>query len=482
VKASDKYEVIGQVGQGGMGVVYKVRHRTLETILALKVLPAEFAEDPEVVRRFYQEARVMAQLNHPNIVRVLDVDKDGNTPYFVMEYIEGRNLGQVLREHGPLPLVEVLALSRQVARALDYAHSHEPSVIHRDVKPENILIEERSGRAVVTDFGIAKVLGAGGKTRTGLMLGTLLYCAPEQILQHEELDGRADIYSLGLVMYEMVTRRPFFADLDERALLGRVLYGPGENVPTFTEPVAPEFVTLITRAIAREPERRYQRAADLLRDIETCLERLSHTTPTVRLPDPGSLSTETARTPAPQETRPQTEKGTFLRWLRKPGLRARLAISLSLLAAALFFNRLVSSFQTKSGETVRQSEAVPLSPTPGLEKGQVWEAELRVPRSEPVVEESASGPVGTEGAEAPPVIPQLVEQPFSPPRRYRATVLTVVRDKPMWTGREIARVRPNTKILVVASIGDWLKVKSRSNPPKPSGYIWRADVREELRR
>jgi hypothetical protein len=165
-------------------------------------------------------------------------------------------------------------------------------------------------------------------------------------------------------------------------------------------------------------------------------------------------------------------------------LRARLALSLALLAAAFFSNRLVPSFQTKSGETVRQSEAVPvpLSPTPGLGKDQVWEGELPVPRSEPVVEESASGLIETEGVEALPVIPQLIEQPFSPPRRYRATVLTVVRDKPTWTGREIARVKPNTKILVVASIGDWLKVKSRSNPPKPSGYIWKADVREELRR
>jgi serine/threonine protein kinase len=458
---SGKYEVIGQVGRGGMGIVYKVRHRTLETILALKVLPEEFAEDSEVVQRFYQEARVMAQLSYPNIVRVLDIDKDGNTPYFVMEYIEGKNLSQVLRERGPLPLVEVLALSRQVAWALDYAHSHEPPVIHRDVKPENILIEERSGRAVVTDFGIAKVLGAGGKTRTGLMLGTLLYCAPEQVLQHEKLDGRADIYSLGLVMYEMVARRPFFAGLDERALLGRVLYGPEENVPTFAESVAPEFVALVTRAIARDPERRYQQAADLLRDIEACLEQLAQTTPTVYLPNLEILTTKSTRTSELRGTNRGEEKRPFLRWFRKPGLHLRLSLSLALLAAGFLFSRLAPSLPTKPVEELQQQQ--PLS------------APLSPPDPAPHIPEL----VETKNDEAQSVTPQLTEEPFSPPRRYRVAVLTVVRDKPTWAGRELARVKPKTKILVVASVGDWLKVESRSKPRKPSGYIWKEDVREE---
>jgi serine/threonine-protein kinase len=196
---SSKYEVISQAGRGGMGVVYKVRHLALDTTLALKILPAELAEDPEIVSRFHQEAWVIAQLKHPHIVQVLDVDRDGNSHYFVMEYVEGKNLSQYLRERGPLSVPEVLEISWQVARALDYAHNHKPPVIHRDIKPENILIEARSGRAVVTDFGIAKVLGAGQQTRTDMMLGTLLYCAPEQALQNTELDGRADLYSLGLV-------------------------------------------------------------------------------------------------------------------------------------------------------------------------------------------------------------------------------------------------------------------------------------------
>src|SRR5262249_21983801 len=160
-----------------------------------------------------------------------------NTPYFVMEYIEGQSLSEYLTEHGPLSVREALEIGRQVALALDYAHSPPLPVIHRDIKPQNILIDAHSKRAVVTDFGIAKVRGASSQTSTDLMLGTLLYCAPEQILPSTEIDGRADLYSLGLVLYEMVTRRPFFADLDERALLGKMLYGPEDNIPVFTPQV-----------------------------------------------------------------------------------------------------------------------------------------------------------------------------------------------------------------------------------------------------
>ena len=144
-----------------MGVVYKVRHTALDTTLALKVLPRDLTENPEMVTRFYREARVMARLTHPNIVRVLDIDRDDTLDFhfFVMEYLQGKTLSQYLREKGPLPLPEVLDITSQVARALAYAHNHKPPVIHRDIKPANIMIENGSGRVVVMDFGIAKELG-----------------------------------------------------------------------------------------------------------------------------------------------------------------------------------------------------------------------------------------------------------------------------------------------------------------------------------
>ena len=218
---SRKYEVIGQLGRGGMGVVYKVRHTALETIHALKVLPSDLMENEEMVSRFYREARVMARLSHSNIVRVLDIDRDEelNFYYFVMEYVQGKTLSQYVREKGVLSLPEVLEISQQVASALEYSHNHKPPVIHRDIKPANIMIEEKSGRAVVMDFGIAKELGEQEMTKTGVMIGTLKYCSPEQ-MRHEPLDGRADIYSLGMVVYEMYTGNQFFAGMDEHAIFG----------------------------------------------------------------------------------------------------------------------------------------------------------------------------------------------------------------------------------------------------------------------
>ena len=144
----------------------------------------------------------MARLNHPNIVRVIDIDQDEalHFHYFVMEYIQGQTLREYLQKKGPLPLAEVLKITWQIGRALDYAHSYTPAVIHRDIKPSNIMIEDSSGRVVMMDFGIAKELGESDLTKTGTMLGTVRYCPPEQI-RYEPLDSSADVYALGMVMY-----------------------------------------------------------------------------------------------------------------------------------------------------------------------------------------------------------------------------------------------------------------------------------------
>lgn len=270
---SRKYEVLGQLGQGGMGVVYKVRHVALDSISALKVLPRDLMENPDMVARFYREARVVARLSHPNIVRVSDIDHDEalGFHYFVMEYIEGQTFAQYLRERGPLPLHEVVGVTRQAASALAYAHSYTPSVIHRDIKPANIMIEERTGRVVVMDFGIAKELDSAETTQTGMVIGTLKYCSPEQ-MRHEQLDGRADIYSLGMVMYEAYAGSQFFAGLDETAVIGKVLYDEQEHLPVFPRQASPAFVALVTKAIAKFRDRRYQNMEELLQDLNTCEE------------------------------------------------------------------------------------------------------------------------------------------------------------------------------------------------------------------
>jgi len=268
---SRKYEVIGQLDQGGIGLVYKVRHTALEKILALKMLPAYLMENQEMVARFSREARVMARLKHPNIVRVLDIDRDEslNLYYFVMEYIEGETLGQYMRKKGPLPLQEIVEIGKQVASALGYAHTHNPPIVHRDIKPANIMLEARSNRVVVMDFGIAKELGDTDSTKTGMVVGTLKYASPEQ-LRHEPLEGSADVYSLGMVLYEMYSGRQFFAGLDENAVLSKVLYEAQENEPRFERPAPRPFVELVTKAIAKTRTQRYQRMGDLLRALEAC--------------------------------------------------------------------------------------------------------------------------------------------------------------------------------------------------------------------
>jgi len=287
---SRKYEVLGQLGQGGMGVVYKVRHTALDSIFALKVLPRDLMENPDMVARFYREARVVARLNHPNIVRVSDIDHDAELKYhyFVMEHVQGQTLAQYLRERGPLPLVDVVNIARQVASALAYAHGHAPPVIHRDIKPANIMIEDRTGRVVVMDFGIAKELDSNDTTKSGMVIGTLKYCAPEQ-MRHEPLDGRADIYSLGMVIYEAYAGRQFFADLDETSVIGRVLYDVQEHEPVFPRPAPQAFLSLVTKMIAKSRDSRYHTIEEVARDLDACgvnadaTERILAPSPTTRL-------------------------------------------------------------------------------------------------------------------------------------------------------------------------------------------------------
>ena len=263
---SRKYEELGQLGQGGMGVVYKVRHKTLDTIHALKVLPAYMMENQDMVDRFYREARVMALLNHPNIVKVIDIDHDAEQDlyYFVMEYVQGRMLKQDIQSRGPLPLLEALEICCQIARALIYAHRQTPPVIHRDIKPANIMIEEPSQRVVVLDFGIAKQLEAASHSTRA---GTPRYCAPEQLLG-KAISGNVDVYSLGLVLYEMIAGKQFFAGIDENTILAQALDMSREYNVTFSRPVPAELTAIIRKAIKKSPEQRYATMLDFIQDLE----------------------------------------------------------------------------------------------------------------------------------------------------------------------------------------------------------------------
>jgi serine/threonine protein kinase len=206
---SGRYKLEAKLGSGGMSTVYLARDETLDRQVAVKVMHREMSEQPDQLERFRREARAVAKLSNPNVVAVIDAGEDGGHPYIVFEYVEGENLKQRIKRLGPLDPQEALAYAIEIANGLAVAHAR--NLIHRDVKPQNVLIDAE-GRAKVTDFGIARQLEQTGVTDTGRVLGTTDYVAPEQAMG-QGADQRSDIYSLGVVLYEMLTGEvPFSAD------------------------------------------------------------------------------------------------------------------------------------------------------------------------------------------------------------------------------------------------------------------------------
>jgi tRNA A-37 threonylcarbamoyl transferase component Bud32 len=252
--AFPQLEIIELIGQGGMGFVYKARQPALDRFVALKVLPQRLAAEPGFRDRFTREGRMLARLNHPNIVSVFDFGESGGFFHLTMEFVDGVNLRQAMRA-GRFTLAQALAVVPEICAALSYAHGE--SVLHRDIKPENILLDSR-GRVKIADFGIAKLLGEaepdGHLTATGSTLGTPHYMAPEQMEQPSEVDHRADIYSLGVVFYEMLT-----GELP----LGH--FAP----PSARSGLDPRVDEVVMRALARERERRQQSAGEVRTQVET---------------------------------------------------------------------------------------------------------------------------------------------------------------------------------------------------------------------
>jgi tRNA A-37 threonylcarbamoyl transferase component Bud32 len=242
-------EIQELIGAGGMGAVYKARQRNLDRLVALKILSADLAQDPAFAERFNREARVLARLNHPHIVTIFDYGIRGPYSYLVMEFVDGMNLRQAMRV-GTFTPADALALVKDVCCALEYAH--QEGVLHRDIKPENILIDAR-GRVKVADFGIAKLTGAIGKddytlTFPGVAIGSPHYMAPEQFESPGDVDQRADIYSLGVLFYELLTRE---------LPIGR--FAP----PSSRAPMDPRIDEIVMRALEKDRQARYQDASEV---------------------------------------------------------------------------------------------------------------------------------------------------------------------------------------------------------------------------
>ncbi len=251
------------LGEGGMARVYRARQENLDRNVAIKVLPLYYAADPAFVERFQLEAKAMAKLSHPNIVTIHDAGEERGRLFIIMEYIAGGNLKD--RMTPMLPLSETTRVIRDVASALSYAH--ERHIVHRDVKPVNVLVDTNN-RIVLSDFGIAKVLASSNAvTRTGAGVGTPEYMSPEQC-RGTHVDGRSDIYALGIMLYEMLTgRTPFEAD-NYTALAHSHIYEPVPPPSRFNPRISPAVQAVVMKALEKDPSNRFQHATDMAQTLE----------------------------------------------------------------------------------------------------------------------------------------------------------------------------------------------------------------------
>jgi hypothetical protein len=264
-KQLGQYQIVAPLGEGGMAAVYKAYHPAMERYVALKILPRHFASDPQFLGRFHQEIKVIAKLQHPHILQVYDFGEVDGYTFLVMPFVETGTLADLMRGK-PLPLQQIRDIVAQVSDALDYAHTC--GLVHRDVKPSNVLMDER-GNCLLTDFGIAKIVeGAAHFTRTGSIIGTPTYMSPEQGLG-QKLDGRSDVYSLGVVLYELATGRPPFDAETPMAIVIKHIHDPLPP-PRTVNPALPEAVEqVILKALAKQPEDRYATCGDMSRALQT---------------------------------------------------------------------------------------------------------------------------------------------------------------------------------------------------------------------
>ncbi|UCD57962.1 MAG: protein kinase, partial [Candidatus Hydrogenedentota bacterium] len=264
------YEIESLLGKGGMSVVYKARQVNLDRHVALKILPTHLSSDASFVTRFMREARAVAKLDHSNIVQIFDIAEEEGLHFFSMQYVEGKSLDAVLKEKGRLDVDEAIRIIIQAAQGI--GHAHENNIIHRDIKPSNILVDN-FGNVKVMDFGLARAADERSKvTQSGALIGTLGYMSPEQC-RGEELNFQTDIYSLGVVLYEMLTGKdPFVAD-SAPVLIHKIAYEEPTDVRSLNPDVPTELSITVSRAMAKKKEDRYASISEFLRDIG-CFENL----------------------------------------------------------------------------------------------------------------------------------------------------------------------------------------------------------------
>lgn len=422
-----RYQLIEKIGVGGAAYVYLARDTLLGRDVAVKVLTPGAAADPEFVQRFKREARAIAGLEHPNVVTVYDWGSSPEAHYMVMEYAPGGNLADYLQRAGRLDEEESLALAGGIAAGLEVAHSR--GIIHRDVKPRNVLLDAR-GQPEVADFGAAHAAGLTQLTRTNAVVGTASYLSPEQA-QGREVDERSDVYSLGVVLYEMLTGRPPFVG-DSMVDVAMQHVGAAPLPPRKLRPsLSPAVEKIVLKALAKKPAGRFQSAREMRDAIERVREEIHH-------PESAKQSNRSVRAIAvpspPRPARRPSSEGSG----RQPWMRALLAVPLALLLGAVGVMLAMHGRPTThlagtrvrgtatasprpghhaaSGHGVGRLHATPSRPSrrrsggprpmasptpppkssvPAAQPTVIAEAPWRVPAPQPVAAAPASGPVGT---------------------------------------------------------------------------------------
>src|SRR6516225_11651745 len=264
---NSRYRLEARIGAGGMSTVYRALDETLQRRVAIKLMNREVTSDSDQLERFRREARAVAQLSHPHIVGVIDAGEDEGRPYIVFEFVDGETLKERIRKHGQLPVAEAVAYAIEIARALGAAHARH--IVHRDVKPQNVLIDEE-GSAKVTDFGIARTLDEEGLTADGRVLGTTDYVSPEQALG-QPVTGQSDLYSLGVVLFEMLTGDVPFKGDSQVAVAMKHVRQPLPDVRAARTEVSAALALVVDRAVAKDVGHRYPDAASMVADLEEVL-------------------------------------------------------------------------------------------------------------------------------------------------------------------------------------------------------------------
>jgi serine/threonine protein kinase len=267
---SGKYQVQDEIARGGMGVIFRALDTKLHRQVAIKILHAHFSGDPDFAERFLREARAMARLDHENIIRVHAVEEEAGAHYIVMEFFQGADLRKLIRGGRQLSLHETLNISLQVTQALDYAHGH--GIIHRDIKPANVMVDSK-GRAKLADFGIAAAIDEASLTATGQIIGTPEYMSPEQA-KGGPLDCRSDLYSLGMLIYEMLTGRTPYHQIAKTAILGKLLYDPEELRLEFPSTVPSFLQAIVEDLLRKDPEHRTPEARIVVSQLKELLSTL----------------------------------------------------------------------------------------------------------------------------------------------------------------------------------------------------------------